>query len=159
MLAAWLAFVVVASVLPCLLFAIVYEPDGHGAWVVSGGSVHRWSITRAEGAQMGEPETTLRWEPSIANGAFFTWKSYNAVPGAPRQSVLIIGGPTWPFFLAPTIVALGILHARRTLLNRRLNQQRAAGRTLCPACQYDATGLSTCPECGAAITANTEPPP
>lgn len=151
MLAAWLVFVVLASVLPFLLFAIVYEPDGHGVWVVGGGGVHRWSVTRGHMAVLGEPSGTLRWEPSLGGWPSFTCGSYLVIPG--HAAKFIIGGPTWPFFLAPTVVALGILHARRSLLDRRLNQQRASGRTPCPACHYDATGLAVCPECGADVGA------
>lgn len=152
-LSAWLAFVVVSSVTPCLFLCLVYEPDGHGAWVVGGGGIYRWSVTRAQGAQMGEPESMLQWYPSLANSVFFSWRSYNAVPSAPQQAVWIVGGPLWPFLLAPTLVAMGVVCTRRFRHQRRLHRALAAGRKPCPACGYDATGLETCPECGAAIEA------
>lgn len=159
MLSAWLAFAFAASGLPFLIMAVVFEPDGHGAWVVTGGGVHRWSITRAQGAQMGEPDTMMRWDPSAESWAYFSYGRLNLSGLLTPGSVLIIGAPVWPFLLAPTLLALGVRHGRHAIHQRRQNRERALGRTPCPTCGYDATDLTTCPECGATMHTHTESQP
>ncbi len=149
MLASWLAFVVLASGLPFLLFGVISEPGGHGAWVVAGGGVYRWSATPGQMAVLGEPFDTLRWEPGLGGWLGFMCGSWSVIQN--HAPILIIGGPTWPFLLAPTLVVMGIARTRRLAHDRRLARMRAAGRTPCPACGYDATGLAQCPECGAGV--------
>ncbi len=62
--------------------------------------------------------------------------------------------PPWLVVLVPTLVAMAIGREVRYSKRRAI---RKRGRTLCPACQYDATGLEVCPECGAAVVGATAP--
>ena len=64
--------------------------------------------------------------------------------------------PPWLVLFVPTLVALAIRREVRYYKRRRLKK---LGRMLCPACQYDATGLEACPECGVAIAPAAKPDP
>lgn len=149
MLAAWLCFVLVASIGPFLVFGLAYEPGGRGAWVASGGGVYRWSIDRTLGAQIGEPHSTVRWEPSTTNWSNFASNRLNLSYVRPSTTAWVIGAPPWTFLLAPTLLFLGTTRIRRSLHHRQMRRERRLGRTPCAACGYDTTGLAACPECGA----------
>lgn len=128
--------------------------------MASGGGVYRWSLTRAQGAGLGEPRSTLRLEPST-----LTWTTFSCTfftlpptqtPTATPTRVMVIGAPPWAILLAPTLLALGVSNGRRAVHQRRQNRERARGRTPCPTCNYDATNLTTCPECGTTMNPDTE---
>lgn len=139
---AWLAFVVLASVGPFLFAGVWSGPNQNWSISIIGGVV---SISELDvGALGGGPNPHWRWEPSARY-----WRDFEA----DNTIWWRISFPPWAILFFPTLLGLGVygrIHHRnhRSLTN--------LGRTPCPTCNYDATNLTTCPECGTTINPDTE---
>lgn len=139
---AWLAFVVIASVGP-FLFAGVWSGPQHN-WSVSiiGGGV---SVSGLDVSRLGGgPNPFWRWEPSTRywwnfDAENWLWWSIEFSP--------------WAVLLPTTLLALVIHRFIRYRVRLKLTR---LGRTPCPTCNYDATNLTTSPECGTTIHPHTE---
>lgn len=138
----WLGLAGTASLMPFLFEAYW----GSGGLSIGGGagsftvfydmSYHTWSsygYTHPNGVD---------WKPSLL--LIFTFD------GEWTHSYRYVQFPPWLVLLVPTLVAMTIRREVRYYKRRKLKR---LGRTLCPACQYDVTGLEVCPECGAAVGA------
>lgn len=151
---AWLAFVVVASVVPFLFSIAFWERDDHGVWFTTGGMVGRWSIHKRHGAQAGTDTNSFDWHPSSRSWARFDFMWRDPTGGMiSQEKPVMIGAPPWIVLIAPTLVVLGTSRAIGFRARRRLTK---LGRTPCPTCNYDTTDLTTCPECGTTIDPVTE---
>lgn len=153
-LVAWLVFVVVVSVGPFLVQAVLWEPDDHGMWFATGGFVGRWSIDKRHGAHMGGDTNELLWLPSARSWWRVDWRWRDPTGAISQGRPFMAGVPPWTVLPAPTLLALGAYGLIRHRKHRKLTK---LGRTPCPTCGYDATGLKVCPECGAALEAAPEP--
>ncbi|MCW5756095.1 MAG: hypothetical protein KIT54_02555 [Phycisphaeraceae bacterium] len=142
-LIAWLGFVVAASVLPLFMVIRIYEPGMTAFWVVGGGGMRRVAFP----SPFTETHTVFEWSPSAAIGTEFAFAYSDPGGGAVRRPPHFVSAPPWATLLVPTLLVLAI-HA-----HRRKRRALPPGRTPCPACQYDATGLAVCPECGADVGA------
>ena len=143
-IAAWLVFVVVASVGPFLGMFWIWEPGGHGIWMFAQGSVARYAPTGYAPQPSLEVEVLL-WAPGGRNWVDFKLEYANANGVAPSRPPHLLVFPPWLVLLLPTLLLV-------IPLAIRAHKRRPAplpGRTPCPGCGYDTTGLTTCPECGA----------
>lgn len=151
---AWLLFAILASAWPFVFHTRCWEPDGHGVWTFQAGAVSRLeadrSMFRGDPITVDLAENTVQWAPDTRQ-----WRSFSGFGGARPTVEFIV--PPWAVLLAPTVLVLGGLHGVRfTLRRRRARHAKRKGRTPCPTCNYDATNLTTCPECGATISPVTE---
>ena len=147
-LIAWLVFVVVASVVPFLVFADLTIIGNRSSWdtidlTIEGGAIDvrsgQWRSVLS-----GWYAPTVTWSPSASE-----WFEFNYE----QQPFWMFTFSPWPILLAPTLLALTTSYVLRHRKHRRLTN---LGRTPCPTCGYDATDLTTCPECGATIDPQTE---
>lgn len=139
---AWLAFVVITSVGP-FLFAGVWSGPKHN-WSVSviGGTV---SVSELDVSVLGGgPNPHWRWEPSARY-----WWNFDA----DNWMWWSVEFSPWAVLLPPTFLALGTYRFFHHRARRKLTK---LGRTPCPTCNYDATNLTSCPECGTTINSDTE---
>lgn len=141
-LIAWLAFVAVASVGPFLVAGVWSGPKHNWSVSIMGGGV---SVSEFDVSALGGgPIPHWRWEPSARY-----WWNFDA----DNWLWWSVAFSPWAVFFAPTLLALGIHRYARHRKHRKLTK---LGRTPCPTCGYDATDLTTCPECGTTIHPHTE---
>lgn len=158
-LVAWLVFVVVASVAPFVLYARWWTASDRG-WRASGGSVG-WFLEdprkRSDWffyTDRHAGDTLILLRPSVRSWAEFAVDLPR--PGGFPRWEYTVSAPPWAVLLLPTVMAL-IIH--RVVRHRTRHKLTKFGRTPCPACGYDATGLSTCPECGTEMERPAQPAP
>ncbi|OAB60703.1 hypothetical protein AY599_25100 [Leptolyngbya valderiana BDU 20041] len=150
LLSAWLALVVLASGLPCLFAFGHFSGATHVQWSVAGGGIGRVDV--GPNPMLGPSRTQLLWYPD-ASGLLdfdFQW----TINGHPVQHPpFLLSVPVWAPLLVPTLLFMAPAIIADCTRHRRATRARRAGRTPCPACGYDATGLAQCPECGAGVGA------
>ncbi len=156
-LAAWLVFVVVASVGPFLIHAgfitIIGDPTTSQTIdvFVDDGSIDilgpgwRGLINGYDYAPY------FQWRPSARE-----WITFDRFGWPWERLFWSIEFPPWTVLLVPTLL---VFTAHRVLRYRARRKPTKLGRTPCPACGYDATGLSACPECGTEMERPTQPAP
>lgn len=147
-LLAWLVFVVVVSVGPFLVSIIVWRPQSFGFLKVGDGGAYWHTEHSTLTAQLGAPGSEFIWRPNALHWASFQFNLYPRGVPAGTKPIMEVTAPPWAVLLVPTLLAM---IAHRLLRHRATRTLKRLGRTLCPACQYDATGLEVCPECGVAI--------
>lgn len=152
-LIAWLGFVVVASVGPFLVSIIVWRPQSFGLLKVGDGGAYWHTEHSILTAQLGAPASEFSWGPNAMHWASFQLNLYPRGVPAGTKPIMEVTAPPWAVLLAPTLLVLGVHRGRRWIMHRRKSRALPPGRTPCPACQYDATGLTICPECGASVGA------
>ena len=146
LLFAWLSMMIAALVLPCLFYyeymspsSRVYWGIGHGGIVRLDGSLYRYQ----------SPSSRRLWWGFGARGLYtfnFEW-SQNGQPA--NHPPHLVKFPVWIVPAVPTLLIGTPLLVRGHRRRRRAREAVRAGRTPCPACGYDVTGLEICPECGA----------
>lgn len=149
-LLAWLTFVVIASVMPFLVSITLWKPQSLGLLGVGGGAVGWWTEHPSLAAQLGGPRSEIRWEPNATNWAFFQFDWFPRGQPAGTKPFVEMTAPPWAVLLVPTLLIVVPRWIRHTIGDRNRRELTARGRTPCPTCGYDATGLAACPECGAA---------
>ncbi|UYV11833.1 MAG: hypothetical protein NCW75_11050 [Phycisphaera sp.] len=153
-LIAWLAFALMASMGPFLVDAdltVIGNRSGFDTVdvVIGGGAIDvRSGSWRSVISAVFDPYLT--WHPSASD-----WIAFELSQVMAYQTVHYWGVkfPPWAILLVPTLLALTTHHFLRHRAHRKLNE---LGRTPCPTCNYDATDLTTCPECGGTLTSHTE---
>ena len=148
LLAAWLAMMSMTLVPPCLFYYTYVSASTPVIWGIYGGALIRYdsskfSLVTAPGHDLGSQLDTsglLAFE--------FQWSDGGQPVSHPPYFI------TFPVWIVPAIPTLLIgmpMFIRHDRRRRRGRAARCAGRTPCPECGYDATGLKTCSECGAGI--------
>lgn len=146
---AWLGFATIASAWPFLFSTVVWEPGGHAMWGAQWGSLSRLTTSNHRSTMGDMGKTVLRWDPGIRQGANFMLLRASSTRSSRRPQPWLIEFPPWAVLLAPTLLFLGGHQCIRVAIRRRrVRHAKRMGRTLCPACNYDVTGLEACPECG-----------
>ena len=146
-LVAWLGLAGAAALMPFLFemywdFGLISIGTSDGCFEIGYVRSHRYWANY-------KPPNVVDWKPGLLR--MFDFDARWA------HTFRYVQFPPWLVVLVPTLIAMIIRREIRYYKRRRIKK---LGRTLCPACQYDATGLEVCPECGVAITTTrpkTEP--
>ncbi len=156
MLAAWWWLVAISCVLPCLFYYNHLSGTSKVLWLVGGGAVGR--IDTGPNPALTWDSTRYGWYPSVDSIVAFDlqWTLQGQAPLRPPRVIIF---PVWITTLAPTLLIGTPIFIRNHKRRRREQRAVRAGRTPCPSCEYDVTGLTRCPECGATINPATEPSP
>lgn len=138
-LVAWLGLAGAAALMPFLFemywdFGLISIGTGNGSFEIGYVRLHGYWANY-------KPPNVIDWKPGLLH--IFTFD------GEWTHNYRYVQFPPWLVVLVPTLIAMTIRREIRYYKRRRIKK---LGRTLCPACQYDATGLEVCPECGVAIT-------
>jgi hypothetical protein len=135
-LVAWLGVAGAASLMPFLVIA-------YGGW----GGLHL-------GFSQGSAEILYErnWAGPNTSGFYLRPGLLHmfSFDGGWTAGFLYVQFPPWLVLFVPTLVAMVVAREVRYARRRRLEK---LGRSQCPSCGYDATGLEVCPECGAAVRA------
>ncbi len=166
---AWIALAATASLLPFLVEVRLWTPGGHAFWACKHGAVYRASVERSSvNPVRGEDLWLVEWNPGMSASLRFDWgPSRDAEPRpTPHSRPFVRRAPPWAVLLMPTLLVIALARPARWLARHlprwlaswfarvrdwQSAERRAllaAGRTPCPNCDYDVTGLERCPECG-----------
>ena len=146
LLFAWLSMMIAALVLPCLFCYEYMSPGSRVFWGVGEGGVCR--IDASLYRDHGLSGHRFWWQTGGRNLLEFNleWSRSGQPANHPPH---VIQFPVWVVPAVPTLLIGTPLLVRGHRRRRHAREAVHAGRTPCPACGYDVTGLEICPECGA----------
>ncbi len=149
-LSAWLVVVIITSILPCLFWYGRLYGQSQVVWRIGGGGLSR--IDMAPLQLFTPSRQKFAWDADVSQLLHFSFQwSFQGQPV--NDPPFLVAIPVWAILAPPTLAFTTPILIRDFTRRRRVKRAVAAGRIPCPACGYDATGLETCPECGAAIEA------
>jgi hypothetical protein len=138
---AWLSVAGFVSIMPFLV-SVGVETSNHAWYAGSGGGSIGFIIDSTQIPQGDWRVSYAQW--SVSAASMFTFQLER------HASHQYVEAPPWILLLVPTAAVVGVAHLIRFRLDRSRRTLRKRGRTPCPACGYDITGLERCPECGPA---------